>query len=366
MPKKASDFTLMIVTIILVFIGIVMVFSSSYPDAIHKVGNPYHFLKKQLIFAVLGLFVMIFFMNFKYWRLNRMSRLIFLGCIALDALLFTPLGLESGGATRWVLIAGNTIMPSDAIKLGSIILMATFLAKKKDDIRKFWRGLLPALFLIGLSCGLILIQPDLSTSATLAVTLVAMLFIAGAKMSHLIGLGMIGVAGLAGAIFSADYRLERMMVFLDPFEDPTGNGWQVIQSLYALGSGGVFGAGLGQSKQKFFYLSEPYNDFIFSIIGEELGFIGGIIIIVLFLIIIWRGIKIALSANDLFGCYLASGITALIAIQTLIHLGVVTSSLPPTGIPLPFVSAGGTSLLVFMSSIGILLNISRHTKLDRS
>ncbi|WP_165442919.1 putative lipid II flippase FtsW [Senegalia massiliensis] len=366
MAKKASDFTLMITTIILVFIGIIMVFSSSYPDAYYKLNNPYHFLVRQLIFAVIGLFVMIFFMNFKYSRLAKLSKLIFLVGIVLTALLFTPLGFKTGGATRWVKVFGYTIMPSDAIKFGAIILMATFLAKKKDGIRQFWNGLVPALLIIGFSAALIIIQPDLSTSATLATTLAAMLFIAGAKTSHLIGLGFIGVGGLYFAITAEEYRLRRMTVFLHPFEDPTGDGWQVIQSLYALGSGGLFGAGLGKSKQKFFYLSEPYNDFIFSIIGEELGFIGSVIVIILFLIIIWRGIKIALSAKDLFGCYLASGITALIAIQTLIHVGVVTSSLPPTGIPLPFVSAGGTSLMMFMACVGILLNISRHVSLDRS
>ncbi|MBS4535412.1 putative lipid II flippase FtsW [Clostridium sp. D2Q-14] len=366
MPKKASDFTLMIATIILVFIGIVMVFSSSYPEAYYKLGNPYYYFIKQLIFSGLGLFIMIFFMNFKYWVLRRLSKLIFLGAIILDGLLFTPLGFDAGGATRWINIAGVTIMPSEVIKLASIILMATFLAKKKDDVQKLGKGLLPALFLIALSCGLIIIQPDLSTSATLGVTLVIMLFIAGVKMRHLIGLGAIGAASVVLAIIGKEYRLKRMLIFMDPFANPTGDGWQVVQSLYALGSGGLFGAGLGQSKQKFFYIPEPYSDFIFSIIGEELGFIGGVIVIILFLIIIWRGIKIALSAKDLFSCYLASGITALIAIQTLIHIGVVTSSLPPTGIPLPFVSAGGTSLMVFMAGIGILLNISRHAKLDRS
>lgn len=366
MTKKSSDFTLMISTIILVFIGIVMVFSSSYPDAYYKWNDPYRFLVKQIIFAVIGLFVMIFFMNFKYTRLAKLSKLIFLAAIVLDALLFTPLGVESGGATRWVAIFGNTIMPSDAIKFASIILMATFLAKKKDNIRKFWSGLVPALLIIGFSAALIIIQPDLSTSATIAATLVVMLFIAGAKMSHLIGIGSIGIVGLFFAIKGEAYRLKRMMVFMDPFKDPTGDGWQVVQSLYALGSGGLFGVGLGKSKQKFFYLSEPYNDFIYAIIGEELGFVGSVIVIILFLIIIWRGIKIALTAKDLFGCYLASGITALIAIQALIHIGVVTSSLPPTGIPLPFVSAGGTSLMMFMASVGILLNISRHVSLDRS
>lgn len=366
MPKKASDFTLMISTIILVFIGIVMVFSSSYPDAYYNFNDPYHYLKRQLIFSFLGLFTMIFFMNFKYWLLNRLSKVIFLGCILLDALLFTPLGRSFGGARRWISIAGFTIMPSEAIKLGSIILMASFLANKKNRIRSFKNGLIPSLLLIGFACGLILIQPDLSTSATLGATLVVVLFISGAKLSHLFGLGFLGISGIALAIYNEPYRLKRITAFLHPFEVKNDEGWQVVQSLYALGSGGLFGSGLGQSRQKFFYIPEPYNDFIFSIIGEELGFIGGLIIILLFLVIIWRGIRIALGAKDLFGCFLASGIVALIAIQSLIHIGVVTSSLPPTGIPLPFVSAGGTSLMIFMAAIGMLLNISRHTELDRS
>lgn len=199
-------------------------------------------------------------------------------------------------------------------------------------------------------------------------TLVSIFFVAGMKASHLL-LMIIGASvGLVMAITSDEneYRMRRLTAFLDPFADKADTGWQAVQSLYALGSGGLFGLGLGKSRQKFFYIPEPYNDFIFAIIGEELGFLGGFTVILLFMVLIWRGIRIALNIEDLFGCLLATGIVALITVQSLIHIAVVTSSIPTTGIPLPFVSYGGTSLILYMSSVGILLNISRHVKLDRS
>jgi cell division protein FtsW len=240
------------------------------------------------------------------------------------------------------------------------------LAKKKEDIKSLKKGLIPSLIIIGLSCGTIFAQNDLGTSFTLGITLVSMLFIAGMKFEHLAIILGIGVAGGYKAIAGEEFRKARMLSFRDPFAYKSGFGWQAVQSLYALGSGGLFGLGLGKSRQKFFYIPEPYNDFIFSIIGEELGFLGCLTVIMLFLLLIWRGIRIALNIDDLFGCLLASGIVALIAIQSLIHIAVVTSSIPPTGIPLPFVSYGGTSLVIYMGAVGILLNISRHTDLDRS
>ncbi|MTI70755.1 MAG: putative lipid II flippase FtsW [Firmicutes bacterium] len=364
--KRASDFTLMIATILLVFIGIIMVFSSSFPEAFHKLDDGYYFLKKQVIYSIIGFFVMLFFLNFNYWTLKKLSKPIFIVCIGLTALLFTPLGTEFNGAKRWVNFGFFTFMPSEAIKLGSIIFLTSFLSKGNKRIRNIKKGVLPALIIIGLSCGLILIQKDLSTSATLGLTLVTILFIAGMKIYQLAFLALMGGALGTIAVISEEYRMQRIMSFTDPFAYFTGAGWQVAQSLYALGSGGLFGVGLGQSRQKFFYIPEPYNDFIFSIIGEELGFIGCVTVILLLLLIIWRGIRIALNSKDAFGCLLASGIVALITIQSMIHIAVVTSSIPPTGIPLPFVSFGGTSLLVFMSSIGMLLNISRYTELDRS
>ena len=366
--KKAPDFTLLLATLLLVFIGIIMVFSSSWPEGIKKYNNGYYFFKKQLIAAGLGTIALLFFMNFNYKRLDRMSKLIFIVAIATGFLIFTPLGKEFKGARRWVGIGTKTFMPSDVIKLGSIIFLSSFLSKEKDRIRNFWYGLVPSLLIVGLSCGMIYLQKDLSTTVTLAATLMSILFVAGMKIYHLAGLMGLAGLGLFKAITSEEhkYRMERFTSFLDPFADPTDTGWQAVQSLYALGSGGLFGLGLGKSRQKFFYIPEPYNDFIFAIIGEELGFLGSLVVILLFFLIIWRGIRVALNVEDLFGSLLAIGIVSLITIQSLIHIAVVTSSIPPTGIPLPLVSYGGTSLIIYMSAVGILLNISRYVKDNRS
>jgi len=364
--KKASDFTLMIAIVLLVIIGIIMVFSSSWPDGLYKMDDGYYYLKKQLTASVVGLFAMLFFMNFNYTKLYKLSTLIFLACFILALLIFSPLGIELNGARRWINLGFTTFMPSDAVKLGSIIFLSAYLTRNKDNIKSFKKGLMPSLLIIGLSVGLILLQKDLSTGAALGMTLFVILFISGAKILHLSLIGIIGIGAGIAAIVSEEYRMRRFISFIDPFAVKSGDGWQVVQSLYALGSGGLFGLGLGKSRQKFFYIPEPYNDFIFSIIGEELGFLGCVTVILLILIIIWRGIRIALGSKDLFGCLLASGIVALITIQSFIHIAVVTSSIPPTGITLPFISYGGTSLMVYMSAAGILLNISRHVDLDRS
>lgn len=364
--RKTSDFALLIVTIILVFIGIIMVFSSSYPTAYYKFKDGYWFLKKQMMYSGIGLMAMIFFMNFSYWRLKKMANLIFLGCVVLALLIFSPLGIEINGARRWINLGIITFQPSEAVKLGSVIFLAAFLSRKKENIKNFKKGLLPALMIIGFSCLLIVMQKDLSTSATLGLSLVVVVFVAGMKISHLMIIGLLGTSGIALAIYLEPYRLNRIMAFRDPFKYIRTIGWQTVQSLYALGSGGLFGLGLGKSRQKFFYIPEPYNDFIFSIIGEELGFVGSAAVLILFMIFIWRGIRIALNIDDLFGCLLATGIVSLITVQSIIHVAVVTSSMPPTGIPLPFVSYGGTSIIVFMSAVGILLNVSKHTELDRS
>ncbi|NMB07768.1 MAG: putative lipid II flippase FtsW [Tissierellia bacterium] len=362
--KKAPDFTLLLATLLLVFVGIIMVFSSSWPEGIKKYNDGYYFLKKQLFAAGLGTIALLFFMNFDYRRLNRMSRFIFIVSILTGMLIFTPLGKDFKGARRWVKIGSMTFMPSDIIKLGSIIYLSSFLSQKKDRVRNLFNGLIPALLIIGLSCGMIYLQKDLSTTVTLGATLVSILFVAGMKIYHLAALMVLAVLGLIKAITSEEhkYRMRRLTSFKDPFADPTDTGWQAVQSLYALGSGGLFGLGLGKSRQKFFWIPEPYNDFIFAIIGEELGFLGALFVIILFFLLIWRGIRVALNVDDLFGTLLASGIVALITIQTLIHIGVVTSSIPPTGIPLPLVSYGGTSLIIYMSAVGILLNISRYVK----
>lgn len=364
--KKACDFTLMISVLLLTFIGIIMVFSSSWPDGLYKMNNGYHFLTKQLFAGFVGLGAMIFFMNFHYKRIYKLSKVIFIIAVVSGLLILTPLGKEFNGARRWVNLGVGTFMPSDIIKVGSIIFFAAFLSRRKDVIKDFRKGFIPSMLFIGFICGLIMIQKDLGTTATLAITLAIMFFIAGSSLRHISIAGAIGGLGAALAIFQPfaehRYRAKRFTTFLDPFADKTGHGWQVVQSLYALGSGGLFGLGLGKSRQKFFYIPEPYNDFIFAIIGEELGFVGCATVILLYTLLIWRGIKIALHAEDFFGCLLAVGITSIITVQSLIHIAVVTSSMPTTGIPLPFISFGGTSLIMYMAMAGILLNISRYTE----
>lgn len=366
--KHEPDFYILISTIMLVFIGVIMVYSASSPKALQEFGDPLFFFKRQIVWAALGLFIMIILMNIDYHIWKKHATAIYIITIILGLLIFTPLGMELKGARRWINLGFTTFMPSDAIKLGSIIFYAAFLENKKDKVSKFKDGLIPAFILIGLSTGLVYLQKDLSTSITVAGTMLSMYFIAG--MPYYV---LIASAGLAAILFKVavysegnEYRLDRIKSFRDPFADKLGDGYQIVQSLYALGSGGLFGVGLGKSKQKFFYIPEAYNDFIFSIIGEELGLVGTTFILSLYVIIIFRAFHVARNSNDKFALFLASGIASLIAIQSLMNIAVVTSSIPPTGINLPFVSSGGTSLIFYLASIGILLNISRYTKTDGS
>lgn len=362
------DFTLLMTTFVLVFIGIIMVFSSSWPEAIQRYDDGYLLLKKQLFAVVVGLVGLLIGMNIDYRIWKKHSFLIFVFTLFLGLMVFSPLGYEAKGARRWIDLGFISFMPSDTIKIGAIIYMANFLDTKRRVVSKFTQGTIPGFIIIGLACGIIFIQKDLSTTVTLALTLMAMFFVGGMNLWNIpliMGGGTVLLL-LATRGEENAFRLARIAAFRDPFADKLGFGWQAVQSLYALGSGGFAGLGLGKSRQKFFYIPESYNDFIFSIIGEELGFLGTSLVLVLFMILIWRGIKIARNAEDRFGSYLATGITALIAIQSFIHIAVVTSSMPTTGITLPFISYGGTSLMVYMSAIGILLNVSRHANIDRS
>lgn len=365
--RKAVDFSLLMVTLLLVFIGIVMVFSASWPESMQKHENGYHFLRKQIISASIGLVCLLACMNIDYRTWKKYSSFLFIIALILGALVFTPWGKEVNGATRWLNLKIVTFMPSDIMKISAIIFFSNFLSNKKQHLSSFTQGTIPSIIIIGLSCAFIF-KEDLGTTIILSATLMSMFFISGMNLLHLVfmGAGSVGLGVLALMGPDNAYRLNRVLVFRDPFQDKMRHGWQAVQSLYALGSGGLFGLGLGKSRQKFFYIPEPYNDFIFSIIGEELGFLGTLTVTLLFMLLIWRGMQIALNIEDTFGCYLATGITALITIQSLIHIAVVTSSIPTTGITLPFVSFGGTSLIVYMAAMGILLNISRYTDMDRS
>lgn len=363
---KSGDFVLTIIVLGLVVFGVIMVFSASYYYSINDAGDPYAYLKRDIMWAVIGLGAMLFCALLDYRVYARMAPTIMIVSVVLLALLFTPLGITRNYATRWLGLESfpvATIMPGEIAKLAVIIFVAWFLSSDPTRIRSFRRGILPLMGLAGVLFGLILLQPNLSTAITICGIIVGMMFVAGLNVMYLVGIVGVGAAGILAMILTDEggYRLKRITSFLDPFQDPLGDGYQVIQSLLALGSGGIFGVGLGKSIQKTLYLPEPQNDFIFAIIGEELGFIGCLVLIGFYLVLIWRGIHIAINAPDMFGTLLASGITVMLAIQVILNIAVVTSSMPPTGITLPFVSYGGNALMLFMASMGILLNISRRT-----
>jgi cell division protein FtsW len=364
--KRSNDFTLFLTVLILVVIGIIMVFSSSHYYALSKMNDSYHFLKRELMWAGLGMLGMFFTMNYDYWKYKKIAPYAYIFSLILLMLIFTPLGKELNGARRWLGAGPFTIMPGEVAKICAIIFMASILSRRPEKIKSFKNGVIPCGIIIGIYFGLIILQPNMSTAVTITMIIASMMFVAGMRWFHVMAMGISGFAFLTVMILIAPYRMKRLTSFLDPFADPQGSGYQVIQSLYALGSGGIFGVGLGKSIQKYLYIPEPQNDFIFAIIGEELGFIGCVTVILLFLLLIWRGVRIAINAPDLFSCLLASGITAMVAVQVIINIAVATSSMPVTGIALPFISWGGNSLAIFMAAMGILLNISRYSNLDRS
>ncbi|MGC5325613.1 stage V sporulation protein E [Brevibacillus sp. SYSU BS000544] len=360
--RTAPDFFIIFATLFLLGIGIVMVYSASAVYAYHTFeGDSYYFSKRQFIFAILGIASMYVMMNVDYWVWKKWAKTGFIVSLALLVLVLI-IGKEVNGAKSWLGLGSFGIQPGEFAKFGVAAFLAMWLSDNQKKIVLFQKGLAPALAIPSACFALIMLQPDLGTGTVLMGMSILMIFVAGARISHFVGLGLLGVAGFAGLIISAPYRIARITAFLDPWEDPLGKGYQIIQSLYAIGPGGLLGLGLGQSRQKFSYLPEPYNDFIFSIVAEELGFIGGSLVLLLFLLLVWRGMRVAITAPDLFGSLLALGIVGMIAIQVLINVGVVTGMFPVTGITLPFLSYGGSSLTLMLTGVGILLNISRFSR----
>ncbi len=354
------DFPLLITIMILLSMGLVMVLSASSPSSLAESGDSYAYFSRQLFFAIAGIIVMFFISKVDYRFFKNFYKYAWWISAALLVLVLIA-GDEVNGATRWLSITETfSFQPSEVVKILMIIFYAGILTKNKDKLDKYFSGFIMNMLYVVPIIILLVLQPHLSASIVIIGTVAVMIIIAGAKLKHFILTGLVaGVPLLGLAIFLEPYRMERFITFLDPWQDPSDTGYQVIQSLYAIGSGGLFGVGLGESKQKFLYIPEPHNDFIFSILGEELGFIGCAVVIVLFAIFIWRGIVIAMKAPDMFGSLVAIGITTLVAIQVIINIAVVTSSMPATGMPLPFFSYGGTALLILLASMGILLNISR-------
>ncbi|MCP3742689.1 stage V sporulation protein E [Rossellomorea sp. BNER] len=365
MPAKKStpDFILILITLSLLAIGLIMVYSASAVWADYKFEDTFYFAKRQLLFAGVGIIAMFFIMNIDYWTWRTWAKVLIIICFVLLVLVLIPgVGVLRNGSRSWIGVGAFSIQPSEFMKLAMIAFLAKYLSEKQKFITSFNKGVLPSLLLVFTAFGMIMLQPDLGTGTVMVGTCVVMIFIAGARVSHFVALGLVGLVGFAGLVISAPYRIKRITSFLDPWEDPLGSGFQMIQSLYAIGPGGLFGLGLGESRQKFFYLPEPQNDFIFAILAEELGFIGGSLVLLLFTLLLWRGIRIALGAPDLYGSFLAIGIVSMIAIQVMINVGVVTGLMPVTGITLPFLSYGGSSLTLMLLAVGVLLNISRYAR----
>ncbi|REJ28026.1 stage V sporulation protein E [Caldibacillus debilis] len=365
MPAKRSpDFLLVLLILSLLAFGLIMVYSASAVWADYKFGDSFYFVKRQLLFALIGVMAMFFLMNIDYWTWRSWGKLILIFCFLLLVLVLIPgIGTVRNGSRSWIGVGAFSVQPSEFMKLAMILFLAKYLAENQKKMTSFAKGLLPTLLLVMSAFGLIMLQPDLGTGTVMVATCVLMIFVSGARIIHFLLLGMAGIAGFVLLILSAPYRIQRITAFLDPWQDPLGNGFQIIQSLFAIGPGGLFGLGLGQSRQKFFYLPEPQTDFIFAIVAEELGFIGASFALLLFALLLWRGIRTAINAPDLYGSFLAVGIIAMIAIQVMINIGVVIGLIPVTGITLPFFSYGGSSLTLTLMAAGILLNISRHAKI---
>lgn len=360
--SKPFDFILFIVVLILLGMGITMVLSASSPMSLSTTSSSYTYVSRQAVAAVLGIIVMLIISKIDYKILSRFYKIIWIvSIVGLAAVMIPGIGVTVKGATRWIKFpVFGTIQPSEITKLGLIIFFAAYLTNHRNELKNLWKGFFkPILFFLAPAIFIILvIQSHLSASVLIILTISVMMLMAGCKVSHFaifggagVTIGGIGLYVLAKYFGIGAYRLKRITAFLDPWADPLDTGWQIIQGLYAIGSGGLFGVGLGNSRQKYLYISEPHNDYIFAVLAEELGFIGCIVVILLFAIFIWRGIIISMKAPDMFGSLLACGITALIGFQAIINIAVVTSSMPVTGIALPFFSYGGTSLIILLASV---------------
>ncbi len=359
--NKKYDKILFIAVILLLLFGLIMIYSASSIWAEYKFNDSFHYVKQQALFIVIGIILINIIMNIDYNKYYDKSNLILGICFALLILVLIPgIGKIRNGSRSWFGIGPFGIQPSEFAKLGLIIFTSKYLQKSNKFLKSYKNGVFPILGVMLLFFGLIMLQPDLGTGLVLAVTIVSLLFIAGVNMKFFIGMGILGIIGVIILIIIAPYRMDRITAFINPWKDPLGTGFQIIQSLYAIGPSGLLGRGYLKSIQKQFYLPEPQTDFIFSIIAEEFGIVGAFIVVSLFSIVLVRGIKIALKAKDPFSKYLSFGMTFQMIFQAIMNLMVVVGLIPVTGVTLPFLSYGGSSLLISMISIGILLNISKY------
>ena len=363
MNKKNIDLLLFIAVIVLSIFGTIMIYSSSSIWAEYKFNDPFKYLKAQTIFLILGITIMIIVSKIPYtYYLDKANVFLFICFFLLILVIIPGIGTVRNGSRSWFGIGGFGVQPSEAMKLALIIFASKYLSKNNKYIKSIKKCIIPILSLTLLVFCLIMLEPDFGTGVIIVMSVIGLLFIAGVNMKFFLVLFIFGVIGATGLIVIAPYRLQRILSFLNPWLDPLGSGFQAIQSLFAIGPGGLLGLGLGNSIQKQFYLPEPQTDFIFAIISEELGFIGILIVSSLFLLIIYRGIRISINSKDLFSKYLSFGIIFQLSFQAILNLMVVVGLVPITGVTLPFLSYGGSSLLISMASMGIILNISRYQK----
>lgn len=368
MKKKKVDRFFLIILGLLVFIGISMFISSSLGILVRSEKIFYSVLFSQLVLGlIMGLIGMYFCLKIDYKFWHRYSFLIFLGSILLTACVFVPyLGWTHGGARRWIQIAGFSFQPVEILKFGFIIYFAAWLAWVKNKVQDFRFGILPFAIMLGIIALILFNQPDVKSFILITVTGAGMLFISGVPMRYILGIGMGALLVLGSLVFYKPYLQERIKTFINPSSDPRGSSYQIQQSLITLGSGGIFGRGFGQSIQKFGYLPEPQGDSIFAVLGEEFGFIGTSVTILLFLLFALRGFQIANNSPNLFSRLLVSGIVILITAQSFMHIASITGVFPLTGVPLPFMSHGGTSLMIYLIATGIILNVSKYTTKNES
>ena len=359
--KKKPDLILLLATLLLVTIGTVMIYSASSILAMERFRDGQFFLKKQLFFLVLGLLVMVLMTRIAYPKLRKLAWIgVGVSVVMLALVWIPPLGVRAGGAIRWLNLGVFSFQVSELVKVALILFLADFLSQRVSHIREFKAGLLIPLAVTGLLTAMIIIQPDFGTTAILAVIAMTMIYLAGGRILHLAGLVALFIPAAVWLLMHKSYRLARLTAFLDPWRDPHGTGFQIIQSMIAFGSGGPVGVGIGDGMQKLFYLPEPHTDFILSVIAEEAGFVGVGLVLLLYLVLIIRGFRISLKAPDLFGNLLAAGLTMLIALEAFINIAGVMGLIPLKGLALPFLSYGGTSLLMSLTVVGILLNISSY------
>ncbi len=357
--RRNVDTTVLLLAVTLTCIGVVMVYSSSAIMAAERFHDGFFFLKRQLLYALIGFLLMAVATYFNYRNWRKLAVVALLGSIVLLVLLFVPgLGVRVGGALRWLKLPGFNLQPAELVKLGLVLYLAHSLTRKKEKVRSLIKGYLPYLVVLAVVLLLLLKQPDLGSAMIIAGVALSMLIVAGVRWLYILPTLLMSLPVLYVLVMSADYRRRRILAFLDPWDDPFDTGFQIIQSLVAFGKGGIFGQGLGVGEQKLFYLPEAHTDFIFSVIGEELGLVGVLVVASMFLLLVLCGIRIALQCQDPFGRNLAFGLSLLLGLEAFVNLSVCMGLLPTKGLALPFISYGGTSLVVCLIAVGILLNIS--------